>query len=400
MATLYLQLTTGISGDMFMASLLDLGLSLEKLKSYLSTVHLEDYELQVEEVRKRGLRGLQFRVHLLKEEREERNLSLITHLIEDSQLPQEVKETSIEVFTNLAQAEAWAHGTSIHKVHFHEVGAIDSIIDIVGVSLGLYLLEIETIYASSIPLGQGFTMSRHGKIPLPATATTYLLQGVPCYGTGIERELVTPTGAALIRTLVKGFGPLKEMKVVKIGVGCGARDLEVPNILRVFLGEEKREGEENTRIKEKVLTITTQLDDLSPEILPYVQERLFLAGALDVYRTPIIMKKGRLGTELKVLLPIEKREELISILFEETSTLGVRIHEEERVCLHRTKELVSLFGHEVGIKLGLYRGRVMNIAPEYRDCYRVAREVGRPLKEVYQRAIVAYEQKCKEDGNG
>lgn len=399
MTALYLDLTTGISGDMFMASLLDLGLSLEEIEGPLASLKLKGYELQVEETRKKGIRGLQFKVYLQNEEEEERNLSLITQLIQESELPERVKERAIQVFANVAQAEAWAHGTTIDKVHFHEVGAIDSIIDIVGVSLGLHLLEIEKVTASPIPLGHGFTMSRHGRIPVPAPATTYLLQGLPCYGAGIEKELVTPTGAALLRTIAKGFGSLPPMLLQRIGVGCGSRDLEIPNLLRAFLGQEKKRQEEGNTTEERVLVMTTYLDDLSPEILPYVRERLFLAGAFDVYITPTLMKKGRLGSSLQVLLPKERREEILAVLFEETSTLGVRIHEEERACLQREEKRVALYGQEIRVKIGKYRGQIINVAPEYRDCYQVAKETGMPLKEVYGKAMLAYHE-SKEGRHG
>ncbi len=404
MRTLYLDLTTGLSGDMLMAALLDLGLSIEKIEDALSSLDLDGYDLQVERVQKRGLRGLHFRVQLLKEEKEERDLSKITSIIRGSRLPEEVKENAIRVFTHLAEAEALAHGTSIEEVHFHEVGALDSILDIVGVSLGLYYLKVRQITASSVPLGEGYTDSRHGRIPIPAPATSYLLTGVPCYGTGIRAELVTPTGAAFLKTFVEGFGPMPRMLLQGVGIGVGSRDLEVPNILRVFLGEKEEEDIRGTEAetetetgKERITVCTTTIDDLSPEVLPYVRERLFQAGALDVFITPTLMKKGRSGFEVQILLPVEREEEISTILFEETSTLGIRIHEEERLCLRRSQEKVLLYGREIRVKIGIYRGRIINIAPEYEDCRRVAREERTSLKEVYRQAVEVYGQTYKEE---
>lgn len=407
MKTLYLDLTTGLSGDMLMAALLDLGLSIEKIEDALSSLELDGYDLQIKRVQKKGLGGLHFRVQLLKEEEEERDLSKITSIIRGGRLPEEAKETAIKVFKNLAEAEALAHGISIEEVHFHEVGALDSIIDIVGVSLGIHFLEIEKITASSVPLGEGYTDSRHGRIPIPAPATSYLLTGAPCYGTGIRAELVTPTGAAFLKTFVQEFGPMPRMLIQGVGIGVGSRDLEVPNILRVFLGEKEEEDtkaiEAETKKeteKERIMVCTTTMDDLSPEVLPYVRERLFQAGALDVFITPTLMKKGRSGFEVQILLPVEREEEISTILFEETSTLGIRIHEEERLCLRRSQEKVLLYGQEIRVKIGIYRGRIINIAPEYEDCRRVAKEERISLQEVYRQAVEVYGQRTKEDRYG
>lgn len=393
MAVLYLDLSTGISGDMFMAALLDVGFSLKQLEKELSSLSLPPFQLKEGEAKKGSLRGRTFQVIPLKEEKTDRNLTAILQMIHQSRLPGQVKKTAQEVFTKLGEAEAQVHGTSTAEVHFHEVGALDSIIDVVGVSLGLFRLQVDALYSSSVPLGQGFTSSQHGTIPLPAPATMMLLKGIPCYGTGIESELVTPTGAALLSTLVHEFGPLPEMRIQAVGVGAGKRDLPIPNLLRVFLGRQ------DTSTQERILILTTTIDDLSPEIYPYLRKRLFTEGAIDVYVTPLLMKKGRPGFQLQVLLPREKRESLIRVLFQESTTLGLRIREEERFCLERREVQVLVSGIPVRMKLGILQGEVVNLSPEYQDCLQVAQEEDIPLKEVYQKALLAYSRE-RGDGDG
>lgn len=394
MAVLYLDICTGISGDMFLASLMDLGFSLDQLAADLSSLPLPPFQLQGGAVKKGGLLGKTFQVFPQQEEKEERSLSAILQLIGESSLPKEVKRTGAAVFTRLGEAEARVHGTSVEEVHFHEVGALDSIIDVLGVSLGLYHLQVDTLFSSPVPLGRGFTSSRHGPIPVPAPAAAVLLQGIPCYGTGIEAELVTPTGAALLSTLVTHYGSMPAMRIEGVGIGAGMRDLPLPNLLRVFLG---RRDESKT---EQVLILTTSMDDLSPEVFPYLRERLFAGGAVDVFITPLLMKKGRPGFQVQVLLPREKREEIARILFTESSTLGLRIREEERLCLERREVMVEVLGMKVTVKLGLYQGEVVNVSPEYADCYQVAEAQDMSLQQVYQLATTAYYQKQEGEMDG
>ena len=382
MAIAYFDCLSGISGDMILGAIIDAGLPLDDLKSELTGLGLSGYRLSAAKVKKAGMSGTQVVVEST-EQPTERHLSEILSIIEESRLDSPVKEQSSTIFRRLAAAEAKVHGQEPESVHFHEVGAIDAIVDVVGAVAGLRRLGIERIYSSSLPLGRGWIQSAHGKLPVPAPATAELVKEVPTYAGDMEAELVTPTGAAILTTLCQDFGPMPPMTVAKIGYGAGSRDLSQPNLLRIFVGSPSAVCE---TVPERITVLETNIDDMNPEFYDHLMDRLLSQGALDAYLTPIYMKKNRPATMVTVLAPAQHREELLTILFQETTTLGVRIWETERRCLAReTREVETQFG-KVRVKIGRLGDRITTIAPEYEDCRRLALEHQVPLKEVYQEA--------------
>jgi len=372
----YLDCFSGIAGDMFLGALIDAGLKLSDLKNELNKLGLKGYSISAKTVNKKGLSGTKFDVKF--KEGKTRHYSEIVKLIDKSKLDKEVKELSKKIFYVLGKAEAKIHNTKLEKVHFHEVGAVDSIIDIVGAAIGVKKLEIERIYCSALPLGKGFVKFSHGKWPIPGPAAVEILKGKPVYQNKTEKELVTPTGAAIAAVLCSGFGEMPRMKVGKIGYGAGSADLETPNMLRIFIGEK---GDENT-----VDVIETNIDDMNPEFYDYVIERLFKEGALDVYLENILMKKNRPGIKLSVISPIDKTDKLTKIIFEETTTLGVRINNKSRKVLEREIKTVKTKYGKVKVKLGKLNNKVVNIMPEYEDCKRIAKKNKIALKKIYDLA--------------
>ena len=395
MKTVYFDCFSGISGDMILGALVDAGLDVAVLEEELAKLNLADFELTVKKVMKKGITGTKVDVEI-KGEQSVRHLKDIVELIEQSGLKADVKNISKKIFMNLAAAEAKVHNTEIEKVHFHEIGAVDSIVDIIGTVIGLKELGIETVYASRVHTGSGFVDSQHGRIPVPAPATLELLKDVPVYTLGIESELTTPTGAAVLKSLAAGFGRMPSMKVEAVGYGAGTRDFEeLPNLLRVFIGDVRLEKYEN----EEMALIETNLDDMNPEFFDYVSDRLFDEGALDVFITPVIMKKNRPGSVINVLCQADKIDTLLDILFMETTTLGVRLHHVERKRLAR--EVISIdskYG-PVKVKIGRTLGEehlIKNITPEYEDCRRVAEQKKIPLKDVFDEVKRAAEKKLLE----
>jgi uncharacterized protein (TIGR00299 family) protein len=375
----------GVSGDMILGALLDAGVEPDVWQGELSKLNLSGYELKIDRVQKQGIAAIAVRV-LLGEESPKRHLAEIEELITTGQLPTEVKEMSVEVFRRLAVAEARVHGTTPDRIHFHEVGGIDAIIDIVGAVVGLRLLGVEEIYASTLPLGHGFVDCAHGRLPLPAPATMELLQGVPVLSRDVEGELVTPTGAAILTTMAEGFGPFPPMTVEKIGYGAGQRDFPFPNLLRLLVGTTSPTLDARM---ETLTLLEANIDDLNPEFYGHLMERLFTAGALDVYLTPVQMKKNRPGVVLSVTCPPAQAEALAALVFAETTTIGLRRQEVQRWALARERvEVETSFG-TVGVKVARLSGRVVTASPEYEDCRRLALESGVPLKEVYAVAEAA-----------
>ncbi len=311
-------------------------------------------------------------------------------MIDDSDLSAFVKEKSKDVFLILAKAEAKVHRIDIDKVHFHEVGAIDSIIDIVGAAIGFEILEIDKIIFSPLPTGIGMTRSQHGMIPIPAPATAEILKDIPIYSSGITSELVTPTGAAIASSFADEFGDLPPMRVGSIGYGSGREKLELPNLLRLFIGDS-----DDLADLEQVTLLETNIDNNDPEIIGYLIEKLLEKGALDVWTTPINMKKNRLATALSVLLPISDEREFLSLIFSETDTLGVRVSTKLRHALRR--EIISvgtIFG-EVTVKIGYFDDKVVSMSPEYDECQALAEKHNVPLKRVYEAAKSAAGEKQK-----
>jgi uncharacterized protein (TIGR00299 family) protein len=318
-----------------------------------------------------------------------RSLTVIRDLINAAPLAPAVKQTAIHAFELLGASEAKIHNIPIEKIHFHEVGAVDAIVDIVAVSAGVHALAVEKWFSSPLNVGGGMVDCAHGRFPVPAPATADLLRGLPTYSAHIEKELVTPTGAALIRALAPTFGPQPAMRVQNIGYGAGTRNpKDLPNVLRLSLGE--ADETTTTPNTDTVTVLETALDDLSPQVLSYVSEKALAEGALDVMLTPVIMKKGRPGTLLTILCNPSDSSALQQFILRETSTLGVRIHQEQRSCLDRAHTTVVTPYGEIRIKLGSRNGEVFNAAPEFEDCRTAAAKHNVPLKLVQQAAIAAY----------
>jgi len=380
----YLDCFSGISGDMLLGALVDAGLPLEELRSDLSRLPLSGYEVTAERVKKGAICGT--KVHVTAEETStHRGLHDILAIIGEAELPAPVGRNAELTFQRLAEAEARVHGEPVEKIHFHEVGAVDAIVDIVGAFCGLHRLGITEVYGSPLPLGGGWVNTAHGRLPVPAPATAELLKEVPTYGGPVEAELVTPTGAAIVSTVCRSFGPMPPMKAQKIGWGAGHLDFPHPNLLRVFVGEPA------TKLPEQhVVVIETNLDNMNPELFGHLMERLFEAGALDVFYTPIMMKKSRPATLISVLAEPTLVDELSGILFRETTTLGIRLREVARRCLDREWQEVETEYGRVRVKMGRMGSEVITAAPEYEDCSRLAREQGVPAKAVYEAARAAF----------
>jgi len=381
MKAAYFHCFAGISGDMTLGALVDLGLPLDILETELKKLSLSHWELSGEKIKKKGIEGTKVRVQV-REEKKHRHLTDIWQIIDQSALSPAVKDLSKEIFSRLAWAEAKVHGSSAERIHFHEVGALDAIIDIVGTAVGVSYLGIEKVYASELHVGRGTVNCAHGLLPVPAPATMELLQGVPIYSTEVEGELVTPTGAAILTTLCENFGPLPRFRVGKTGYGAGEKDFPMANFLRVSLGWQ----EEPYCLTGQAVVLETNLDDLNPQIYQYVMQRLLDAGALDVFLQPILMKKGRPGTLLQVLSSPEKADYLAKIIFGETTTLGLRIYPVERKMLEREFWQVQTPYGLVQVKAGKLEGKIVNLAPEYEDCKKIAQEQGVPLKVVLDSA--------------
>lgn len=377
----YFDCFSGISGDMILGALIDAGLSVQGLESELSKLKISGFKLRVKKTLRGGISGTKFSVDT-NEPPVERHLKDIIEIIDQGDLGHDIKNSSKKIFKELARIEAKIHNKSIEEVHFHELSGLDSIIDVIGSVIGINKLGIEAVYSSKIHVGTGFVKCQHGILPIPAPATLELLKGIPIYSKGIEAELTTPTGVAILKNLSKGFGVMPEMKVKKIGYGAGSRELEIPNLLRVYVGEAKDAGYE----EDQVMLIETNLDNMNPELFEYTCKMLLKKGILDVFMTPIFMKKNRPGTMLSILTAPEKLDEILSIIFTETTTLGVRIHRLERRKLER--EIISVntrFG-DIKVKIGRIKGRIKNISPEYESCKEIAVKQGIPLKEVYDEA--------------
>jgi len=379
----YLDCFSGISGDMLLGALVDAGLALADLRADLSRLPLRGYEITAEKIAKQGIAGTLVRV-TADGSQTHRRLHDILDIIGRAELPPEVAGPAKRTFERLAEAEARVHGTTIDEVHFHEVGAVDAIVDIVGAFCGLQRLGIEEVYASPLPLGGGWVDTAHGRLPVPAPATVELLHGVPSYGGPVEAELVTPTGAAILTTICRHFGEMPPMTIRAVGWGAGSKDLPHPNLLRLFLGEPAKRPQE-----QRLVLIETNIDDMNPELFGHVMERLLEAGALDVFYTPIVMKKSRPATLVSVLSEPPLVDTLSDILFRETTTLGVRLTDVARRCLDREwREVQTEYG-PVRVKIGRLDDDALTIAPEYEDCVRLAKEKGVPAKAVYEAARTA-----------
>ncbi|HXV84343.1 MAG TPA: nickel pincer cofactor biosynthesis protein LarC [Candidatus Binatia bacterium] len=378
----YGELIGGISGDMFVAALLDLGLPLAKLKSELKKIPTLRYRLTVYKKTVHSIRATRFQV-TCDNKKAGRSWKQIRTLIAKSRLPSLVKETGIDIFYGLAVVEGKIHGVPSDRVHFHEVGATDSIVDIMAAAIGICELGIEDFHFSRIPLGRGVTRSMHGPLPVPGPATLELLQGLPVIGIDVESETVTPTGAAIVRTLGKSFGEQPPMTMERIGYGAGQKDFaERPNLFRVSLGTQDLFPQ-----SENMLVIETNIDDMNPEFYDYVFDRLLEAGARDVFLSPIQMKKNRPGILLSVIAEPADRDTLSRTILRETSTLGVRYYSVGRIILKRaSKRLKTRYG-SIRVKVVEEPGGTTRLAPEYDDLKRIASAKKIPLKLLYDQVV-------------
>lgn len=414
MKVLYYDCFCGISGDMHIAAMLDLGVPQEYLLKEISKLKIDsEYEIKIQKTIKKGITGTRVDV-ILKNghannddhqhnhhshnnidghshthhhhednehnmEHHHRGLKEIEEIINSSNLNDNVKKLSVKTFMKVAEAEAKVHGKDLYEVHFHEVGAVDSIIDIVASAITLDYLKVDKIIASSIQLGGGFVKCAHGIIPVPAPATVEILKGIPVKTGVVEFETTTPTGAAILSANVQEYTDKIDFQIDKIAYGLGHRELEIPNVLRVYLGTIK----ESEKTEEQYI-IETNIDDMNPEFYEYIEERLFSNGALDVYKTAIIMKKGRPAIKLSILVSADKEEEVLKIIFKETTSIGVRKYKVEKIMLDRNfSKKTTVFG-EVTLKNSYYKGELIKSKPEYEECKIIAKENSIPLKQVYE----------------
>ncbi len=463
MKVAYFDCIAGASGDMILGALVDAGLPLHVLVERLQALHLHDFSLEAQKVAKNAFSATKVNV-IVADDVPERHLSDIIAIIEESDLPADIQKQAIAIFQKIGRAEAGIHGTRLDHVHLHELGGVDTIVDVVGALVGLKALGIEHVVSSPIPLGRGFIHGAHGQIPLPAPATVALLKGVPIVGSPLNMETVTPTGAALLSSLADDFGPIPQMLLEQVGYGAGSRDLPVPNVLRILIGtstiipkkdhdhehghnHEHPHSEETSSHHhdhnhehphthphehthsgdagkhpyvtiinphqehkaphsyvvskaeahppahnhscldtEHLSVLETNVDDLNPEFYEYVMDKLFAAGALDVFFAPIQMKKNRPATLLRVLCRPDEVKSMTDILFHETSTLGIREHTVDRHALPRTLHTIETVYGTVQVKVAELEDGTVKSAPEYEDCRRLAEQHGVPIREVYQTA--------------
>jgi uncharacterized protein (TIGR00299 family) protein len=395
----YFDCPSGAAGDMIMGALVDAGVPFEALQGELAKLRLPGFTLERREVMKGAFRATKVDVHVHdhshtradaghshahphEEHRHpDRNLGAILELIVASGLDAPVKERAGRIFTRLAQAEARVHGTTVDQVHFHDVGAVDAIVDVVGACVGLHLLGVDAVHCSALPVGGGFVTGAHGRMAIPGPGTAELLKGFPVVDTGVRRELMTPTGAAILTTLSVSAGAMPAMTVEAVGYGAGTMDLETPNLVRVFLGQATGPAG-----RETIVQVETTVDDMQPQLWEAVMERLFDVGALDVYLTPVTMKKSRPGIVLTALCAPDRVTELSRVLFEESPTIGVRWTAYQRERLDReTVTLATAYG-PMPFKVSRLAGRVVTVTPEFAEVRCIAKEKGLPAREVLDQA--------------
>jgi pyridinium-3,5-bisthiocarboxylic acid mononucleotide nickel chelatase len=391
MTIAYFDCIAGISGDMTLGALLDAGADFDAIRGELAKLPLEPFDLDVEEVDTDGFHGRRVVVRPSSGS-VIRTYASIRALLDDAGLPPAATALAQRIFRRLAEAEATIHRKEVDLVTFHEIGAVDSIVDITGSALALTMLGVDRVFASAVPTGMGMTRTDHGAMPIPAPAVVELLRGAPLFSRGVPFELVTPTGAAILAATVEGYGDIPPMRIASVGYGAGTHELGFPNLLRVLVGEEVR-GRGAADARPEVppgateLVLETNVDDRSPEVVAYVLQQLLAAGAQDAWLVPIVMKKGRQAVTIAVLCSPERADAMRQILFRETGTLGVRATPVVKTALERTTTKVETRFGAVAVKVGHLNGRVASLAPEFEECARLAREAGVPLREVYEEAL-------------
>jgi uncharacterized protein (TIGR00299 family) protein len=387
MSRIYFDCFSGASGDMIVGSLIDLGLPLDQLTQELQKLNLRNYSLSANRVVKAGIAATKFTVQT-GHEHVHRNLFTIENLIRESDLNDRIKDSATRIFVRLAEAEARVHGSTVDKIHFHEVGAVDSIVDIVGACIGFELLDVVEILASPLNVGTGTVQAAHGTLPVPAPATAELLKGIPIYTNHIEGELVTPTGAAILSTLTESFGGLPSFEIETIGYGAGTRDTPgAANVLRVFKGKSTSVSAAAGRVpgSDPVTVIEANIDDMNPQIYGYLQERLQKLGVLETFVSPVQMKKNRPGYLLTVVTPPENFETVVDAIFRETTTIGIRYYEADRRVLEREVVSIELEYGIIRVKISRREGRIVNFSPEYEDCRVAGEKHGIPVKWIQAR---------------
>lgn len=371
---------SGISGDMNLGAMLDLGVDRSYLTDELNKLNMPGWELDVQKDQRHGITGTKVTVTQTRHEHTHRHFSDIKKIINNSSLDTRIRDLSLKIFQKIAQAEAKVHGISLEHVHFHEVGAVDSIIDVVGAAICYYALDVEAVHVSTVELGGGFVLCDHGKLPVPAPATAEIIKGIPVKKDGVDFEATTPTGAAILATLGTDFNPHLSVRTEKTGYGIGHKEnKDVPNLLRVFIGETT----ENSGSGHDAILLECNIDDMNPEFFEYISDRLFKAGASDVFISNIIMKKGRPGILLRVICENESADTLKSIIFTESTSLGIRTLPFRKDTLVRKLETLSTIYGDVSVKRSYYNGKEVSCKPEYEDCKRIASEKMVPVKEVY-----------------
>lgn len=424
MKVLYYDCFCGISGDMNLGALIDLGVDEKYLLHEILKLNLDsEYEINIEKALKSGISGTKVDVilknhchehhheqehngehehqhehehndehehhheHEHQHEHHHRNLDDIKNIINNSSLKESIKKLSIDIFMRVAKAEALVHNKPLYEVHFHEVGAIDSIIDIVGAAICFDYLKADKIVASSVQVGGGFVKCAHGIIPIPAPATIEILKNIPIKSGIVQFETTTPTGAAILAANVDEFTDKVNFTIEKIGYGIGHRDLEIPNVLRVYLGEE----ENNNKETDEQYIIETNIDDMNPELYEYVEENLFANGALDVYKTSIVMKKGRVATKLTILTNLENERSMLDVIFKETTSIGVRKYKVDKIMIHRDIVQIDTKYGKVRVKKSYYNGELVKYKAEYEDCKKIALQNKVALLEVYKEVSKAFD---------
>lgn len=394
MRTIYFDCFAGASGDMILAALVDAGVNPEQLLQQIGLLGVNGYSIDFEKVDRSGISATYAHVRTA-HEHAHRHLSDIMQIIYGSSLPDSIKERSARIFSRLAEAEGRVHNEPIEKVHFHEVGALDAIIDVVGAAIGFELLGAKRFVCSPLHVGSGTVEMDHGRFPVPPPAVAELLKGAPFYSSDIQGELLTPTGAAILSTVCDSFGPIPKMKLEQTGYGAGTRQYEkFPNVLRVLIGDD----EASVSADERLLMIETNMDDMSPQILGHVMDRALTLGALDCYFTPIQMKKNRPGVLLSVLCKTEERDRFMQVLFAETTTLGVRSYEVERRALQRSMVRVETQYGPIDVKVAQLNGHIIKDMPEFEQCRQAALKAGVPLREVEDAARASFANRGQQDG--
>ena len=409
MKVLYYDCFCGISGDMNLGALIDLGVDKEYIIKQLSKLKLDsEYKIKIEKTTKKGISGTKVDVNLSHhhhhhhnddhhhhgQQGSHRNLTDIEKIINNSNLSERVKTISLNMFMKVAEAEAKVHGKSLYEVHFHEVGATDSIIDFVGAAVCLDYLKVDRIMASSVQVGGGFVKCAHGIIPVPAPATVEILLGIPVKSGLVPFETTTPTGAAILAANVEVFTDKIDFSVEKVGYGIGHRELEIPNVLRVYLGsiEKDEDKSEDGGEREEQYILETNIDDMNPEIFSYIEEKLFERGALDVFKTAIYMKKSRSAIKLSVLVKAKQENDVLDVIFRETTVLGIRKFKVEKIMLRRDFIQIKTMYGDVTVKNAYYQGKLVKYKPEYEDCKKIAKERNIPIAKVYREVYKRIEE--------